>query len=648
MPGELLDSGGARLQLGAEIGKGGEGAVYRIQGRPDAVAKIYHKPISAEKAAKIEAMVPLGSGSLSAVAAWPLSLVRTDKRQPIGILMPIVNAHKDVHALYSPKSRRIDFPAANWRFLIHVSNNIARAFAGIHDAGYVIGDVNHGSVLVADSGTVKLIDCDSFQIQTGGRLFLCDVGVPTFTPPELQGQALSKVARSPNHDSFGLAVMIFHLLFMGRHPFAGRFKGAGDMPVEKAIAEFRFAYSSLAGGSLMSPPPNTLPLIAASSSIALLFERAFSRDGVKDGVRPRAREWMDALSNLSKGTKRCDANAAHHHLSTLATCPWCKIEGDSGVALFGVISLGGRLTSTLDPDKDWAIICRIQTPGFQAMPSATFGAACKPSQEVLDEISGRWPRKIFAWLIVGVSAFLLFGLQVSGAGIFYGMVTAIIVALMVGGRGTPASVAQHARAAAEADLALKTLKVRWDKEASNAPFEAKLKALRASWETLRDLPNLRAERLKQLETEKHKSQLLRYLDRVQISSARISGIGPGRLAMLASYGIETAADITQSALRSVPRVGPVIMGTLMDWRTSIERGFRFDPTQGIDPHAIAQIDRDLAQIRSRCEAELRQGIGDLERLRQRITSARSAMTAEIEIALRKLAQAQANLTALRG
>ena len=37
------------------------------------------------------------------------------------------------------------------------------------------------------------------------------------------------------HDRFGLALVVFHLLFMGRHPFAGRYQHADDMPIEQAI-----------------------------------------------------------------------------------------------------------------------------------------------------------------------------------------------------------------------------------------------------------------------------------------------------------------------------------------------------------------------------------------------------------------------------
>jgi len=39
--------------------------------------------------------------------------------------------------------------------------------------------------------------------------------------------------RSAGHDAFGLAVLLFHLLFMGRHPFAGR-SLAGEMTIQYA------------------------------------------------------------------------------------------------------------------------------------------------------------------------------------------------------------------------------------------------------------------------------------------------------------------------------------------------------------------------------------------------------------------------------
>ena len=52
-----------------------------------------------------------------------------------------------------------------------------------------------------------------------------------------EGVVISKAV----HDAFGLAVLIFQILFMGRHPYSGHFLGSGEMPIERAIREHRFA-----------------------------------------------------------------------------------------------------------------------------------------------------------------------------------------------------------------------------------------------------------------------------------------------------------------------------------------------------------------------------------------------------------------------
>lgn len=202
--------------------------------------------------------------------------------------MPRIESHQPIHKLYSPAHRKIDFARADWSFLIHTARNLAAALETIHAAGHVVGDLNQGNIYVSNEATVKLIDCDSIQIQLNGTAYLCEVGVAHFTPPELQNKTFHGVLRRPNHDNFGLAVLSFHLLFMGRHPFAGRYLGMGEMPIEKAILESRFAFSKKAESRQMEPPPNTFPLECASKPIANLFERAFdSQSGYRDS-RPTA------------------------------------------------------------------------------------------------------------------------------------------------------------------------------------------------------------------------------------------------------------------------------------------------------------------------------------------------------------------------
>jgi DNA-binding helix-hairpin-helix protein with protein kinase domain len=68
----LFDTAGRHLRLGQELGRGGEGAVYEVQNRPDAAIKLYQKPLDSEKSAKIAAMAKLGNERLIKLTAWPV------------------------------------------------------------------------------------------------------------------------------------------------------------------------------------------------------------------------------------------------------------------------------------------------------------------------------------------------------------------------------------------------------------------------------------------------------------------------------------------------------------------------------------------------------------------------------------------------
>ena len=57
---QLIDDAGQVLRLGDLVGRGGEGEVYRIVGRPKIVAKLYRPDIASERGPKIAAMFPLG------------------------------------------------------------------------------------------------------------------------------------------------------------------------------------------------------------------------------------------------------------------------------------------------------------------------------------------------------------------------------------------------------------------------------------------------------------------------------------------------------------------------------------------------------------------------------------------------------------
>ena len=256
---DYVDSAGQPLILGKKLGSGGEGAVYELPSL-NAAVKIYHQPLLPDKQHKLHALVKASTPALLKVAAWPIALVykrdENAKRGDLcGLIMPKLGAYEPLHHLYSPAQRKQKFSDKSWAFLLHVARNIASVFDVIHAHGHIIGDVNPNLVYVDGKGLIRLIDCDSFQINHEQQVYGCDVGVPHFMAPELQEKTSFRgLVRHANQDCFGLAILIFHLLLMGRHPYAGVRADRADRSLEQSIAEFAYAFADDAALFATLPP----------------------------------------------------------------------------------------------------------------------------------------------------------------------------------------------------------------------------------------------------------------------------------------------------------------------------------------------------------------------------------------------------------
>jgi DNA-binding helix-hairpin-helix protein with protein kinase domain len=635
----LFDEQGRRVSLGMELGRGGEATVYSVKSQPELVAKIYHQPPSAEKTEKLSQMIKLQSERLLALSAWPIgALFIAGNKTMAGFLMKNVSRFKDIHLLYNPKSRTREFPPkANWRFLIHTASNVARAFAAIHDHGHVIGDVNQSNVRVSpETAIVSLVDCDSFQISANGKIYPCEVGVPLYTPPELQDTEFREVVRTPNQDNFGLAVLIFHLLFMGRHPFAGKFLGPGEMPIEKAIGEQRFAFARDVQRTQMLPPPACITLAHLPEEIGDLFISAFGPDSAGSG-RPDARQWVAQLDALASRLIVCSNNKAHLFFNGLSSCPWCSIES-SGVLLFVDYTIVDTLTG-FSIELVWSRILAVPNPGAGTMPSVlTYISAVEPSSRAKG--AARKRRYKIAAAVIGVVVAIGFILT-SPDGFKYMAFFGLGISLLWKFFDSDAPT-EFGRAARTAESRLRGLQHTWLCEASGEEFSAKLDELRTLTEEYRNLSERRKQKVRELERALYETQLRHYLEQFAIASADIPNIKDGRKAMLSAYGIDDAADVTRSALETVPGFGHFLIIQLITWRQSLEATFKFNPSRGVDPADIQRVDHDIAKRRGEIEALLSQGPSALKSLRRRIVAARGRLQNQLEKALMDVAQAQAD------
>ncbi|MBP2658954.1 MAG: hypothetical protein H6Q69_1986 [Firmicutes bacterium] len=641
LPTKIFDSQGKVISLGSKIGSGGEGSVFEITDRSEMVVKLYHKPLSTDRISKLSAMVQVKNDQLLKFAAWPTGLLYNDNQthKIIGILMPKITGYKEIHSLYGPKSRLQEFPSANWPFLIHTATNLARAFNAVHFYGQVIGDVNHSNILVSHQALVKLIDCDSFQISNNNKKHLCEVGVLTHQPPEMQQYSSFRgIIRTANHDNFGLAVLVFQLLFMGRHPFAGQYLGQGDMPIEKAIKEQRFAYSLNSGKTQMKPPPGTLSLNAVSPMVTSFFEKAFS-NGPSQLSRPTSKEWVDALDSFSKELQQCAYNNGHHYYKTLANCPWCEIEKRSGIFLFSsVVVFSTTSNQQFQLEAVWSQITQIHSPGPAPSLIDYKTLDIRPSEDALKFAKKRRLYKLSAVILVIVVCIVVIKYTIFGWKLLItGLITYYFAFSIYNNKNQEIHIEKRYK---DIKYSYSSMLDKWNNEAGDAGFNKKLEELTSVKNEYLDLKNLYQSKLQQLKATLRQKQLDKFLDRYRIDNAKIDNIGAGRKATLQSFGIETALDVKAQTIRTIPGFGHKLTGNVLAWRKGLESQFVFDSSKGIDPGDIDSLNKEMQNHKLKLERLLLGGANNLKTISHQTIQKRTFLKSEIEKYLVSLAQAE--------
>jgi DNA-binding helix-hairpin-helix protein with protein kinase domain/Flp pilus assembly protein TadD len=630
------DSSGKSIKLGRQIGRGGEGAVFACSHDPSIVAKIYTTWINSNKAEKLQWMARQKSASLLKISAWVVDTLHdTSTNRVVGFLMPAVNA-KEIHELYSIKSRRTHFPEADWRFLIHACINVARCFYVVHEAGHVIGDVNQGNFVVLANGTIKLIDCDSFNVHADGRVYPCTVGVATHTPPELQGKALDSVLRIREHDYFGLAVLIFQLLFLGRHPYSGNFVGAAvDKTLEDSIKELRFAYGPGSASRQVRQPPGTLPLEAVSPDVAVLFERAFTTIN----SRPRPQEWIDALQGLSSNLTQCRQQLSHYYYKQLNNCPWCLIESNTGALLFPVVY--SRQTSNFDIVTIERLLSSTRMPPFLSSAPVKKSAAASASPEVQLE-RGRVFRRLKIASLFDLDALVVLAIWFGASGTFLGGLIVFLICVGFASRRDVLLRSEVQEALKSANEQWKKIDGEWRTAASTGDLREELAKLRKRIEDYKALPDIRLKKLQEVERQAYRRQLDTFLDKHRIENANISGIGLSRVVTLMSNGIETAADVERSRVLSIYGFGPTYAAKLLNWRAQLERKFRFNPSLGVSNQDRQKIEYEISNLQAKFGNELQASVPLFKRNAELICRRNESLIERAMKSAELLAEAETN------
>lgn len=635
--------GASRFQLGERIGGGGEGEVFAVTGRAGHAVKIYGAALRASRESKVRAMVHGGLAAKTDLVAYPRELATDPSGKFLGFLMRLVSGYRPLHELYSPKSRQRHFPKADYRFVVRAALNVARAVGQVHQTGCVIGDLNHSGVLVSQDATVALIDADSFQFSLNGKTYPCLVGVEDFTPPELHGVNLGTVTRTLQHDNFGLAVAIFHLLFMGRHPYAGVYKGP-DMSMGEAIAQNRFAFSVLRRSyTQTSPPPGALTLDLFPDPVSLAFERAF---GLNASSRPSAAEWVDTLTKLEVSLSRCDKVKSHYPPRSPKGCVWCSLAARSGLDMFPDLSsvTPDIPTDALGTEEAIREILEFRYPTASEVLAVSISVPLGPSTALQEAKKAKRILVLSAFFLIAASAVgLIFAAQIWF--LWLGLAGCGVAMFLNRNISERAFLNRFEEADSKVQVELDAL-IRRSNLTEIIQLRVNLVEEIAAYKKVDD--DL-ARELRSFKSTREARQRLSYLDQFQIRRANISGIGPTKTATLISFGIETAADVNWSAVRAVPGFGEVMTQKLVNWRKAHEARFRYNPTSNAqDVTDERTLRAKFAAQKKKIEQSIRGGLTTLRSAKPRLDGLASRVRTDTALmqALRGRALAEQDLRLL--
>lgn len=209
------------IVLKRKLADGGEGVIYETDS--SYIAKIYKQDEQNKSLLNVPNYTPEKLKKFQKISKdknfkghvfLPLHIAYNSKNECIGFLMEKAEGKPIQYILGGKKERDKHYPNLNYKDLIEMCINFLKLAVKLHEKNIIIGDVNSNNILFLGN-KISLIDCDSFQIDK----FPCPVTTQAFLHPAHRGKNINVFMRSLSDEYYAIAVFLFMLVTLGRHPY---------------------------------------------------------------------------------------------------------------------------------------------------------------------------------------------------------------------------------------------------------------------------------------------------------------------------------------------------------------------------------------------------------------------------------------------
>jgi tRNA A-37 threonylcarbamoyl transferase component Bud32 len=300
------------LKLVKEIGKGGEGSIFTTESK--LICKIYKKERLTDLVLKKLELMVSKEVNISGVC-WPREIVFNANGEFFGYAMEQARGKAIQRAMFVKPLLEQNFPEWNRKSLVDLAITILRKIRALNERNIIIGDINPLNILVHSSQEVYFVDTDSYQIED----FPCPVGTVNFTAPEIQGQHFAKFLRTPEHENFAIATLLFMILMPGKSPYSQQ---GGGYPREK-IKRQDFSYPLGTQSNRKAPQG---PWRFIWSHFPFQTKEAFYNN-FKENNRKTAKEWLSIMWAYAKLLQR---GYVSNEIFPTGLKPYTPKEGDDG------------------------------------------------------------------------------------------------------------------------------------------------------------------------------------------------------------------------------------------------------------------------------------------------------------------------------